>query len=349
MNSIAAPFQPYGPLVPLPYPRCAIVPGRKWEHPVSVVAISQIQRKGQQKNMLQPNPKPVSSGTRSGVAVPNPQQGRLLFALVVLLIALAIVLVGDRAFWFGSNQSADSDLVQPAATQAAAANPAPAAANTAQPAPVRSVRRQTSVAQHVAAPTSAVPKSSNSNTVTTVRTVLPPLNVEVVAGNTHRPVHPGNSTTRLEIANPGAANSAAPKTTVSAPPAQPSANAAPATDAAERERMSTDKSASAAQPQQPSYPLLAQHMDVQGSVVLQALIGADGIIQDLRVLSGPGILASAAEQAVREWRFKPIYQNGQAVETQAKITVNFTIKVAGNSENPTLAESRTDGLLIFTR
>lgn len=66
-------------------------------------------------------------------------------------------------------------------------------------------------------------------------------------------------------------------------------------------------------------------MKVQGSVVIQALIGADGDIQDLRVLSGPSILASAAQEAVRQWRFKPYLQNGQPVETQAKITVNFTI------------------------
>ena len=89
-----------------------------------------------------------------------------------------------------------------------------------------------------------------------------------------------------------------------------------------------------------SYPLLAQHMNVQGSVVLQAIIGADGSIQNLHVLSGPGILASAAQQAVREWRFKPILQNGQPVESQAKITVNFTIKIADGSSKTTIAESR---------
>ncbi len=82
-------------------------------------------------------------------------------------------------------------------------------------------------------------------------------------------------------------------------------------------------------------------MNVQGSVVLQAVIGTDGVIQNLHVLSGPAILASAAQQAVREWRFKPIVQNGQPVETKAKITVNFTIKVADGSGNTTLAESRS--------
>ena len=67
------------------------------------------------------------------------------------------------------------------------------------------------------------------------------------------------------------------------------------------------------------------------------------------MVSGPAILAAAAQQAVREWRFKPVLQNGQPVETKANIVVNFTIKVGDNSEPTTLAESRADGLLIFTR
>jgi protein TonB len=66
-------------------------------------------------------------------------------------------------------------------------------------------------------------------------------------------------------------------------------------------------------------------MKVQGSVVLQALIGKDGIIQNLRVVSGPHILSNAAEDAVRQWHFRPHFEDNEAVETQAKITVNFTI------------------------
>jgi protein TonB len=66
-------------------------------------------------------------------------------------------------------------------------------------------------------------------------------------------------------------------------------------------------------------------MKVQGSVVLQALIGRDGNIEDLHVVSGPAILSSAAMQAVKQWRFRPYYLSGEPVETQARITVNFTI------------------------
>ena len=75
----------------------------------------------------------------------------------------------------------------------------------------------------------------------------------------------------------------------------------------------------------PDYPLLARQMKVQGSVMLQALIGQDGGIQALRVVSGPAILAEAAREAVKQWRFKPYYQSGRPVETEARITVNFTI------------------------
>jgi protein TonB len=75
----------------------------------------------------------------------------------------------------------------------------------------------------------------------------------------------------------------------------------------------------------PDYPVLAKQMKVQGAVVLQALIDKGGNIQELHVVSGPAILANAAEEAVKQWHFKPYYQQGQAVETEARITVNFTI------------------------
>ena len=71
--------------------------------------------------------------------------------------------------------------------------------------------------------------------------------------------------------------------------------------------------------------MLARQMKVQGSVVLQVLIGRDGLIQNLQVVSGPPILASAAREAVRQWHFKPHYEGTESVETQARITVNFTI------------------------
>jgi TonB family protein len=83
-----------------------------------------------------------------------------------------------------------------------------------------------------------------------------------------------------------------------------------------------------AHPQVAAYPLLTQATAVQGSVLLQALIAADGAVEEMRVISGPTILVSAARQAVQQWRFKPYLVNGKPVETYARVTVNFTIDVS---------------------
>lgn len=94
-----------------------------------------------------------------------------------------------------------------------------------------------------------------------------------------------------------------------------------------------------------AYPLLAGQMSVQGSVLMQALIASDGAVEDLRVLSGPTILVSAAREAVRQWRFKPYLQNGRPVETQARVTVNFTIKVSNNTARYQPTTITSDGAL----
>ena len=75
----------------------------------------------------------------------------------------------------------------------------------------------------------------------------------------------------------------------------------------------------------PKYPLLAQQMKVQGSVVLLAQVGTDGSVESLRAVSGPDILASAALEAVKRWRFKPAYKAGRPVSPETRITVNFII------------------------
>jgi protein TonB len=155
--------------------------------------------------------------------------------------------------------------------------------------------------------------------IVTNRAALPPLQVEVVAGDEHRLVRPGTSSVKVEL-QPGTPPQPAADAAVSANVA-----AAPTTDAAERVRLSPNASLALVRPVNPSYPLLARQMKVQGSVLLQALISREGSIQDLQILSGPAILAAAAREAVKQWRFKPYLQDGQPVETQAKITVNFTI------------------------
>jgi protein TonB len=279
--------------------------------------------------MLELKSRPTVGRSEGRVAVDNPQPRRLLLALVLLLVALGGVVAKDREFWFGSDRSTlESDGPGPAAATQTAAKPVNAPANRLQSTPVRSSSSPSNSAskkQIPAAATSPAPEPFDTPAVSTTRTILPPLDVEVVAGDTHSKIHPGSNAAKVEIAHPGST----------------SANRAPATNAAEREHLSTEAP-------QASYPLLAQHMNVQGSVVLQAVVGADGIIQNLHVVSGPAILASAAQQAVREWHFKPVVENGQRVETKAVITVKFNIKIADNSDT-TIAETRTEDIQILSR
>ena len=76
---------------------------------------------------------------------------------------------------------------------------------------------------------------------------------------------------------------------------------------------------------QPTYPPLARTARVQGSVVLAAVIGKDGAIQNLHVLSGHPLLQQAALEAVKQWRYRPYILNGEPVEVDTQVTVNFTL------------------------
>jgi protein TonB len=76
---------------------------------------------------------------------------------------------------------------------------------------------------------------------------------------------------------------------------------------------------------QPTYPPLARSARIQGQVVLQAVIGKDGTIQGLHAVSGHPMLTPAAIDAVKQWRYKPYFLNGEPVEVDTQITVNFTL------------------------
>jgi len=76
---------------------------------------------------------------------------------------------------------------------------------------------------------------------------------------------------------------------------------------------------------QPNYPPLARQARIQGQVVIAALIGKDGSIQNLRVVSGHPMLTGAALDAVRQWKYKPYFLNGEPVEVDTQIMVNFTL------------------------
>jgi protein TonB len=78
----------------------------------------------------------------------------------------------------------------------------------------------------------------------------------------------------------------------------------------------------------PQYPPEAGRARLEGPVVLMAVIGQDGSVKDVRVESGLPILAQAAIDAVKQWRYKPYLIDGEPVEVDSRITINFTLSGA---------------------
>jgi periplasmic protein TonB len=76
---------------------------------------------------------------------------------------------------------------------------------------------------------------------------------------------------------------------------------------------------------QPVYPSQAMQMRLQGAVLLDAKIGKDGSIVSVKRVSGDALLARAATDAVKQWKYKPYYLNGEPVEIDTEITVNFKL------------------------
>ena len=253
--------------------------------------------------------------TQPDIESARKQRHQMLIALSLLLLALILVLLKDWHFWFP--------------TPVAVTRPEPLE-KSIQPLPVPEESKATFVRSeriatknkdaNIAPPT----PSEAPGIVASNRAVLPPLQVEVVAGNRRHTIQPASNSVRVDLQSEADAVPSPSGATMASnnPPARPAGEVVNATESM---RMSSDAAQIISRPVEPNYPLLAKQMKVQGSVILQALIDRGGNIEDLHVLSGPAILSSAAMQAVKQWRFRPYYLSGEAVETQARITVNFTI------------------------
>jgi protein TonB len=76
---------------------------------------------------------------------------------------------------------------------------------------------------------------------------------------------------------------------------------------------------------EPKYPPLALAARIQGPVVLEAVISKAGTMENLRLVSGHPMLAGAAIDAVRQWRYRPYILNGDVIEVETEITVNFVL------------------------
>jgi protein TonB len=75
----------------------------------------------------------------------------------------------------------------------------------------------------------------------------------------------------------------------------------------------------------PKYPEAAKKAHIQGHVILKAIIGKDGDVENLQIVSGPPELAAASIDAVKQWKYRPYLQQGKPVEVETEIDVNFTL------------------------
>jgi len=77
---------------------------------------------------------------------------------------------------------------------------------------------------------------------------------------------------------------------------------------------------------EPPYPLIAKQLHIEGTVVLKAVISREGTIERAEVERGQNLLAHAALEAVRQWRYRPYYLNNAPIEVETEITINFVLQ-----------------------
>lgn len=76
---------------------------------------------------------------------------------------------------------------------------------------------------------------------------------------------------------------------------------------------------------EPQYPMIAKQLHIQGVVILKAVISREGRIEQAETVQGQDLLSRAALEAVRQWKYRPYYLNGEPVEVETQITVNFVL------------------------
>src|SRR5579863_1309991 len=215
------------------------------------------------KKLVPKSSRYLRAAPRSGPSSEPTQRRLMVAALTLLLLALGFELYADRNFWFPRIPDAENQqlMIPPKASvpteiHQAAANPAPPSlkkshANQSPPQPT---------------PANFSPSDPATAPITAItRTVLPPLEVEVVAGDVHRTIHPGSNSVHVDLQpnplQPDSSQASAPPQEVSAAPvaADPVDTAASSTsNAAERVDMSADTANVLSEPVKPGYPLLAR-------------------------------------------------------------------------------------------
>ena len=233
--------------------------------------------------------------------VPDKKRGGTgAFILVVLLVGCALFLFRHRLSWFAHVFNSEPATVTQNTPEVE--NPRPSV-----PQPKLKPKRLAE-----AEPPSPVNSGTNE------QVARPVISVEVIfPGGQRQTIHPShNATVNLDLEGSSTPTSAQ---------TQPATAAASAGNAAEHEQALADSPDVVSRPSEPVYPPLAEQMKLEGSVTLRVKIDKNGNVVETQVLSGPEILATAAREAVRHWRFRPHYNNGTPTEAEALVVVNFTI------------------------
>jgi periplasmic protein TonB len=91
-------------------------------------------------------------------------------------------------------------------------------------------------------------------------------------------------------------------------------------------RISRARGSEVLRPRGPVDPSSAKQLYIQGAVVIDALIGRDGRIEQTTVIRGQALLNKSAMEAIKQWQYRPYYLNGEPVEVETQITVNFVME-----------------------
>lgn len=265
-------------------------------------------------------------------------EGESSSKLKKIVIALLAVLVIATAAYFGYKHGNKDEQPAPSApepqiTESRAT--APATSNAVAPVTTKSIPEPPAV--NATRPTAPAPKPSPTMKSSSPETIAEDTTVSL------EKVEPLK--VKSDIARPAPAKSAAQPTDQAAPPAPGVLNISgsnPDDKALSNLVASAPVSVPKPAPQvlnisqgvtqgmvtrrvQPTYPQQALSMRIHGEVQLLATISKEGNITNVKVLSGEGLLARAAVDAVRQWKYKPYFLNGEPVEIQTEITVNFKL------------------------
>ena len=157
--------------------------------------------------MLEQNSDPEIGSAPPHAVFEQQQRRRMLIALGVLLLALVAVVIKDRQFWFPPSPTAESEASEQVVSPVSRPTVTPKVMTEAAPSKPVAPARERPKSKHraaKAAPSAGTDDAMSPVITATNRAVLPPLEVEVVAGNQHRALSPGDSSVKLEM-QPGTA------------------------------------------------------------------------------------------------------------------------------------------------